>query len=197
MIYSYTILQGANALTGLAQYHNDKMEITFNYPANWLKPLTVDDESGYKYAYSCSITFNLMSKYNVTNGKNYIIDVRVNKLEVPPDFQDYNTCSCNALKDYVKWEYGRAFGDNDVLNDNQTKMAENHRAWRLEILNKDNAYKTYITWTINHDLGYRFIYSAPERKRFSDFLNDFNKFLNSVKFVAPTETISKKVSKTP
>ena len=82
------------------------------------------------------------------------------------------------------------------MSDNQTRIGENHSAWRLEILNKDNGYKTYISWAINHDLGYRFIYSAPEGSEFGNFLNDFNKLLNSVKFVTSNATISKS-SNTP
>jgi hypothetical protein len=42
-------------------------------------------------------------------------------------------------------------------------------------LNSENENKTFVTWVINNNLGYRFLYSGSYDKQFSN-LSDFKIF---------------------
>lgn len=129
------------------------------------------------------MSFNIAP--NLTSGQNYILGVRVNKLS---GSDEDNTCSCDSLMEYVKWDYLKNYGNQAVLNYNQTTFGDNLLAWQMELLNKDNGYKTFLTWTINNGLGYSFLYSAPNDMKFDTLLNDFNNLLQSVNFISTNAT---------
>lgn len=183
IVYGSKYLQSVNAIDGFTEYQNGMLELRFQYPSNWGKPIVVDDESCYKYSKSCAVSFNLLPTSNATAGQNYILGVRVNKLNPPSNSDEYNSCSCNTLQDFVKWDYTKTYKNNIVLNDNQTTIGGNKSGWQMEVLNNDDGYKTFVTWIINGNQGYRFLYSAPDGNDFGIFLSDFKKLLNSVNFV--------------
>lgn len=182
-----------NIVNGL-EYQNGKLGIGFEYPDNWPRPIVLDDESCFKGSKSCAVSFDIVP--NIGSGQNYILGVRINKLSGSDEF---NKCSCDSLMEYVKWDYLKTYKDQAVLNDNQTTVKGNLSAWQMEVLNSDNGYKTYVTWIVNGDLGYRFLYSGPNDTLFGIFLNDYKKLLNSVKFMSPNSTSSSTIQqgKTP
>lgn len=178
---SLQYFESADAANGLAAYQNGKLGVSFEYPESWSKPIVVDDESCFKD--SCSVSFNIAP--NIANGQNYILGVRVNTLS---GSEEDNTCSCDSLLEYVKWDYNNAYKDQAVLNDNQTIIRGNLSAWQMELLNNENGYKTWVTWVIYDNLGYRFLYSGANDNQFGIFTSDFKKLLASVKLVSPNTT---------
>ena len=165
----FCVYQGlALASAGQNDYQSGKMQLSFKYPANWSKPITSDDNSCYINSNTCDVSFNLSPG---VNGQNYILGVRVSKLNQLADSED--VCACSTLKDYLKWDYLRNYKDNAVGNDNQTTIGGNKTAWQMEVINNDNGYKTFVTWAINDNLGYRFLYSGPNDKNFGIYLTEF------------------------
>jgi hypothetical protein len=171
--------------------------ISFQYPSSWPDPTVLDDKNCFTSSDSCSISFGL--GYQPTGGgiENVIIGVRVNKLNEESKSVEYSPCFCHSLADYMKWDYNRAYKEQSSINDNQTTIANNYYTWQMEVVNKDNGYKTLVTWAINGDIGYRFLYSAPPNG-YTNYLKDFKNLLGSVKFEAINSVVSNPVgSKVP
>jgi hypothetical protein len=175
--------------TDTVDYQSADLSLKLKYPSSWTAPIVPDYKNCFKNSDSCSVSFPLGYKTSNNTIENFIVGVRVNDLTMTgssvstDSFSTLNnTCSCSTLEDYIKWDYNRLFKENDVTADNRTTLGKNYSAWQMEVFNKDNGYKTFVTWAINDNLGYRFIYSAPANNHYDYYLNEYKDLLDSVTF---------------
>ena len=190
-------------------YQSPDLGLKFMYPSSWTAPIIPDYKNCFKNSDSCNVSFPLGYKTPNNTIENFIVGVRVNDLTMTgssvstDSFSTLNnTCSCSTLEDYIKWDYNRLFKENDVTADNRTTLGKNYSAWQMEVFNKDNGYKTFVTWAINDNLGYRFIYSAPANNHYDYYLNEYKDLLDSVTFTKvevtePVEVTERTVPKKP
>ena len=165
-------------MDNMIDYQGPDLGIAFKYPSSWPNPTYPDYQNCFKNSDTCNVSFPL-----VYQNENYIIGVGVNKLftNSEPELITGNTCFCASLQDYIKWDYDRLYKENEFLQDGQTSLA-NSSSWQMDVLDKDNGYKTLVTWALNDNFGYRFIYSAPGSDHFDYYLKEYKSLLDSVKF---------------
>jgi hypothetical protein len=195
--------------TDTVDFQSTDLGLKLRYPSSWTAPIIPDYMNCFKNSDSCNVSFPLGYKTTNNTIENFVVGVRVNDLTMTgssvstDSFSTLNNaCSCSTLEDYIKWDYNRLFSENDVIADNRTVLGNNYSAWQMEVFNKDNGYKTFVTWAINDNLGYRFIYSAPANNHYDYYLDEYKDLLNSVTFTKvgitpPGEVTESTVPKKP
>lgn len=170
------------------------MGLSFQYPLHWKNTFDVTSDCVTKnncvaiFMFTDNIQGGLVDpKKSMADPKKStsiytisVASVRLNEsiLSDPP-------CNCNSLKDYVTWDYNRTIGQDQFINDNQTKPAQGQSVWQIETIDKTGQNKKYALLTINNGIGYKFVYEAPSDDRFSANLGEFKTIIKSVKFTAP------------
>jgi hypothetical protein len=116
-----------------------------------------------------------------------------------------NNCKCDTLEEFVKYEYENTiskYEDLVFINDNQTTLTDdNISAIQMEYekkgftLSDENVIdKSFDIFTKGPDSFYRIVFSAENNEQYPNYLNDFKKMINSLKFVSYNETKSKQPS---
>ncbi len=168
----------------MVDYQGPDLGLTFKYPASWPNPTYPDYQNCFKNSDSCNVSFPLVNQDNNMD-KNFVVGIGVNKFFTKSDSQQLlipeKTCFCTTLHDYIKWDYDRLYKEKEFLQDGQTSLG-NQSSWQMDVLDKGNGYKTLVTWAINDNFGYRFIYSGPADNHFDYFLDEYKSLLDSVKF---------------
>lgn len=103
-------------------------------------------------------------------------------------------CKCDTLLEFVKYQYENTISKLDnfnFINDNKTVLNNNKSAIQLEYeysLEDDKIAKGFDIFTKNHDAFYTFSLVADKNNRYSKYLDDFKKMINSLEFISTTTT---------
>jgi hypothetical protein len=199
----------------LKKYENASLGISFQYPSNWRQddlPFCVIegclnffttlpklDNASNPTLKSNECHWNETDSITASETCDvYSIGVGVYQLNKPDELSSIEeACNCKTLKDFVKWGYNRNYIDvgdtkNTFINDNQTTIGKNYSAWQMESVQSykpqdgsGSDEKQFTVWTINDNLGYRFLFSGPPDSRFDKFVNVFKNMLKTVTITTP------------
>lgn len=101
-------------------------------------------------------------------------------------------CKCDTLIEFVKYDYENFISKTDnfyFINDNKTILNNNKSAIQLEYersLNDDGKSNGFDVFTQNNDAFYKISLSADKNIRYSKYLDDFKKMINSLEFISTT-----------
>lgn len=160
-------------------YQSSKLGISFQYPSEWQEPS--EDFENCEKENNCSVFFSKLDILPGANPNIYIFSIGAFDLDKP--VLSYEPCNCDTLKEYVIWDYNTIWKNKIFINDNQTKIGNNHSAWQMETVNADEKGKVLTVWTINDNVGYKFLYSVQDDTTFDRYLDSFRKMLKGFRVI--------------
>jgi hypothetical protein len=161
---------------------NSNIGLEFKFPASWV----AEDRTDVK---KCDVFCNMSLKIPTDEGA--VVGISFYNLNDP---LIQSGCTCNTLKDFIKWEYGDPFLPQDlksILKDKEEIVSDkptligNISGWEME--SKVNLVKGprqfYDFWTIQGDAGYKVRYAANEGIQYEKYLPEVKKMIQTFEFI--------------
>jgi hypothetical protein len=167
----------------LAVVSNSNIGLEFKFPASWVQ----EDRTDIK---KCDSICSMSLKIPADEGRPVVI-VSFYNLNNP---LIQSGCTCNTLKDFIKWEYEDPFLPKDlksmmknmeeIVSDKPTSIG-NISGWEMEskvnLVNGPRQF--YDFWTLQGDAGYNIGYAANEGTQYQKYLPEVKKMIQTFEFI--------------